>query len=471
MAEELEPGARFGGYEILGELGAGGMGRVFRARDVALDRVVAIKVLAPELSRDAAFVQRFQREARAVASLSHPNIVQIFAVGSVDGVHFLTMEYLDGQSLGRYLKSAHWPEAEAILIARQVCQALRVAHAAGIVHRDVKPDNLILTRRGEVKLVDLGIAKRVDDDQSMTQSGSAVGTPHYIAPEQVQSRRDVDGRADIYSLGATLYHLATGHTPFEGSSGAHVMSMHLFTPLPDPRAFEPGLSDGLCRVLRKMMAKDREERYPDAHALDLDLYQLQIGRSPQPAEPREAAIAATLLGGGGGTAIPATPLPFDPAVIGRVERSLAHTVGPMARVLVRQAARSTDSLEELCRQLGGHVEAGAARETFLTRCRACGDATPATGLSPTLRAATPATSLPAQGLPGGTAAAIPALGEAVLLQAESELSRRIGPLAQLLVRRAARAASSRADLVARLESNIADEEDRRTFRRALLGVD
>jgi hypothetical protein len=143
----------------------------------------------------------------------------------------------------------------------------------------------------------------------------------------------------------------------------------------------------------------------------------------------------------------------------------------MARVLVRQAARSTDSLEELCRQLGGHVEAGAAREAFLTRCRACGDATPATGLSPTLRAATPATALPAQGPPGETAAAIPALGEAVLLQAESELSRRIGPLAQLLVRRAARAASSRADLVARLESNIADEEDRRSFRRALLGVD
>ncbi|MBZ0090269.1 MAG: serine/threonine protein kinase, partial [Thermoanaerobaculia bacterium] len=215
---EFTPGTRFGGYEILGELGAGGMGRVLRARDLALDRVVAIKVLASELSRDTAFVQRFQREARAVASLSHPNIVQIFAVGNLDGVHYLAMEYLDGQSLGRYLKNGHWPEADAILIARQVCQALQVAHAAGIVHRDVKPDNLILTRRGEVKVVDLGIAKRVDEDQSMTQSGSAVGTPHYISPEQVQGRRDIDGRADIYSLGATLYHLATGHTPYTGSS-------------------------------------------------------------------------------------------------------------------------------------------------------------------------------------------------------------------------------------------------------------
>lgn len=470
MTTDFAPGSRFGGYEILGELGAGGMGRVLRARDLALDRVVAIKVLASELARDAAFVQRFQREARAVASLSHPNIVQIFAVGNLDGVHFLAMEYLDGQSLARYLKTAHWPEADAILIARQVCQALQVAHAAGIVHRDIKPDNLILTRRGEVKVVDLGIAKRVDDDQSMTQSGSAVGTPHYISPEQVQGRRDIDGRADIYSLGATLYHLATGHTPYTGSSGAHVMSMHLFTPLPDPRSFEPKLSEGLCRVLRKMMAKDREERYADVHAVDVDLYRLQSGGTPEPAEPRAAGIEPTLLEGAAAlTAAPATPLPFEAEVLARIERSLTQVVGPMARVLVRQAARSSGSLEALCSELADHVEAGAAREAFLGRCRACADATPLTGLAPAPR--TPATGLPAQRSGAATATAPPALGEALLVHTESELSRRIGPLARILVRQAARGATSPADLVARLEDNIPDEAGRRAFRRALLGVD
>ena len=471
MTEPTAPGGRFGGFEILEPLGAGGMGRVFRARDLALDRVVALKVLAPELSHDEAFVQRFQREARAVARLNHPNIVQIYGVGSVDGVHYLSMEYLDGLSLGHYLKSGHWPESEAILIARQVCQALRVAHAAGLVHRDIKPDNLILTRQGEIKVVDLGIAKRVDDDQSMTQSGSAVGTPHYIAPEQVQGRRDVDGRADIYSLGATLYHLVTGHTPFSGTSGAHVMSMHLFAPLPDPRSFEPALSEGICQVLRMMMAKQREERYADVHALDLDLYRLQTGLAPQPVEPSATAIGGSFMAGAQGGGAAPTPTGFAAATLSAVEKNLAQEIGPLARVLVRQAARSAASLEALYGTLAEQVAPGPAREAFLSRCRAQGD--PARPAAPT--PARPGATAAQPGDPGGAQAPTvmerPALGPAELMVVESELARRIGPLAQVLVRQAARGAASRADLVARLESHIADEAGRRAFRRAVLGID
>ena len=280
MADTIPPGSRFGDYEILEELGAGGMGKVYRARDLTLDRLVALKTLARQLSQDTDYVQRFLKEARAAARLNHPNIVQIYDFGCVDSIYYLAMEFVDGHSLGTYLKRGHFSEPESIQIIRHACRALSVAHADGIVHRDIKPDNLMLTSRGDVKLVDLGIAKRLDEDQSLTQTGQAIGTPHYISPEQIRGQRDIDSRADIYSLGATLYHLLTGHTPYPGSSGPIVMSMHLVEPLPDPRRYEVSLTDGVCRVVRKMMAKSRDERYPDVYALDLDLYRLQCGETP-----------------------------------------------------------------------------------------------------------------------------------------------------------------------------------------------
>ena len=292
MADTIPPGSRFGDYEILEELGAGGMGKVYRARDLTLDRLVALKTLARELSADTDYVQRFLKEARAAARLNHPNIVQIYDFGCVDSIYYLAMEFVDGHSLGTYLKRGHFSESESIQIIRHACRALSIAHADGIVHRDIKPDNLMLTSRGDVKLVDLGIAKRLDEDVSLTQTGQAIGTPHYISPEQIRGQRDIDARADIYSLGATLYHLLTGHTPYPGSSGPIVMSMHLVEPLPDPRRFEASLTDGVCRVVRKMMAKNRDERYPDVYALDLDLYRLQCGETPQADEQAAAAAGA-----------------------------------------------------------------------------------------------------------------------------------------------------------------------------------
>ena len=296
MADSIPPGTRFGDYEILEELGAGGMGKVYRARDLTLERLVALKTLAHQFSSDASFVQRFLKEARAAARLNHPNIVQIYDFGCVDSIYYLAMEFVDGHSLGTYLKRGHFSETESIQIIRHACRALSVAHADGIVHRDIKPDNMMLTSRGDVKLVDLGIAKRVDEDVSMTQTGQAIGTPHYISPEQVRGQKDVDGRADIYSLGATLYHLVTGHTPYSGASGPIVMSMHLVEPLPDPRKFEPGLSENICLVLRRMMAKDRNERYADVYALDLDLYRLQCGEDPDSDDTVGTAGGSTARG-------------------------------------------------------------------------------------------------------------------------------------------------------------------------------
>jgi serine/threonine-protein kinase len=512
--ELLAPGTRFGDYEILAELGAGGMGRVYRAKDLTLERTVALKMLAPQYSSDAGFVQRFLKEARAAARLNHPNIVQIYDFGQVGDAYYLAMEYVDGHSLGTYLKRGHFSERDAILVIRHACRALAVAHAEGLVHRDIKPDNLMLTSRGEVKLVDLGIAKRVDEDQSLTQTGQAVGTPHYISPEQIRGSRDVDARADVYSLGATLYHLVTGHTPFRGSSGALVMSMHLVQPLADPRTYVAALTEGLCLVIRKMMAKSRDERYPDVDTLDRDLYRLQTGEAPEGAEPGDTAVE-TIIRAGAPAAAPAvaprsgearastlppsrasgqtpahtapTHAAFDSGVLNRIEDLLAADVGPMARVLVRRAAKSAPTLEALCVDLAGQVNAGPARETFRSKCllaaRPAGPAptpAPPTAPPPTRGSAVPrATSPPPEARPspasyasapgaaaGGTGNT-PGVTEEDLHALEAELSRHVGPLARVLVKRAAKGAGSYAHLVAALEVEIPSEEARRAFRTAV----
>jgi serine/threonine-protein kinase len=403
-------GSKFGAYEILEELGSGGMGKVYRAKNVTLERIVALKVLAAQFSADPAFVQRFLKEARVAARLNHPNIVQIYEFGSVDGVHFIAMEYVDGQSLRKQLGLGRFTESDALRVARQAVRALAVAHAGGVVHRDIKPDNLMLTMNGELKLVDLGIAKRLDEDQNLTQTGQAVGTPHYISPEQIRGLKDIDARADIYSLGATLYHLVTGHAPYKGTSGALVMSMHLTHPLPDPRKYEPSLSEGICRVLRKMMAKERDERYPTAAALDQDLYRLQIGEMPAPEEPSISGIA-TMTGGG------ETPSFIPP---------LSGPGGPTP------------------------------------------PPTPPSGMASRPRAVTSNSGSPAA-TPAPTPAtmSLPVFREEDLHFVSAELAKHIGPLARVLVKKAAKSAANLVALGAAVEDNIPDEAQRRAFRAAI----
>lgn len=499
MAERLAPGSLFGGYEIVGEIGAGGMGVVYRARDPTLERDVAVKTLSAEFAKDPEFVQRFLREARSVARLSHPNIVQIYNFGCVEGTYYLAMEYLDGRSLAVYLKNGPWPEREALGLARQACRALAVAHAEGIVHRDIKPDNLILTKRGVLKLVDLGIAKRVTEDQGITQTGHAVGTPNYISPEQIRGQKDIDARADIYSLGATLYHLVTGRAPFAGSSGAHVMSMHLFQPLPDPRAYVRSLSEGLCQVLTKAMAKERDERYADIAGFDAELERLERGESPQEANEGDPMGGSTILLQAPGTTallggvVASEPAGFDPALLAKIEENLTTSIGPMARVVVRQTARRAPDLESLCSELARQLDPGADRDAFCKKCLACGEGQPRTSGS---RAAvsTPgrsrALSQPASparsGARSATAGAPPPppppavtgagatgrpLGwtDADLALLEAELARQIGPLAKVLVRKAAKRAAHRDDLVAALLESIPEEPSRRAFLAALRG--
>lgn len=474
-------GSRFGDYQILEELGAGGMGKVYRARDLTLERVVALKTLPEAHLKDPVFVQRFLKEARAAARLNHPNIVQIYNFGSVDGTFYLAMEFVDGHSLGHHLRERRFSENEALDLMRQVCRALAVAHAEGLVHRDIKPDNLMLTERGEVKLVDLGIAKRIDEDQAITQTGYSVGTPHYISPEQIRGQKDIDARADIYSLGATLYHLVTGHRPFEGSSGAHVMSMHLVDPLPDPRRYVPELSEGICRVLRKMMAKNREERYPDIAILEVDLHRIRAGQTPRPAEPSVSAVETSILASQGVRS--AQHAPFDAATLAKIEENLAASIGPMARVIVRKTARTAVSLDALCEELARQLAPGSDREAFCAKCLACDkpamssgavagrEKTPPSGgrmpASLPVSAAPPGTGAPRVASDPGLSRAPAPWNDADLATVEAELAKQIGPLARVLLKKALKNATTLGDLVSSLEKNIPGEEGRRAFRAAV----
>ncbi|MDX2226683.1 MAG: protein kinase [Verrucomicrobiae bacterium] len=256
-------GQTLNGFEILGLLGRGGMGVVYRANQVSLDRIVALKILPAHLANDPDYLKRFNVEARAAAKLNHPNIIQIYDFGHADMIYYFAMEFVEGSSIAGLLHQyTSFPEMDAINIIRQSCSALAYAHQRGIIHRDIKPDNLMLTHAGEIKLGDLGLAKvNMGDEMSLTQTGAALGTPYYISPEQIRGEKKIDARSDIYSLGATFYHIVTGTVPFDGNTSAVVMSNHMNMPVEDPRNRNPNLSEHTARVILKMMAKEPSDRY------------------------------------------------------------------------------------------------------------------------------------------------------------------------------------------------------------------
>ena len=273
------------GYQLLGKIGQGGTGMIYRARQVSLDRVVAMKVILPQYARDAEYIERFRREALAAAALEHVNIVRIYDVGSVPGpegpLHFITMEYVEGTNLGDLL-AAQGPidEATAVTIARQVAHALDFAHQQGIVHRDLKPENLMIDRMGVVKLMDLGMARWVGPmEKRLTLTGYWIGTPWYMSPELIRDELDIDIRADLYSLGAVLYNLVVGLPPFDGPSAAVILSHHLTEEPPSPQLRNPNLSDEFSSVIRRLLAKDRAARHQTPQELIEDLMRIE-GRHP-----------------------------------------------------------------------------------------------------------------------------------------------------------------------------------------------
>lgn len=253
-----------GRYPIVRRLGRGGMGEVWLGHHPMLDLPVAIKTLPRHIEdEDANFAERLLREARTAARLNHAHLVRVLDAGIDGDRHFLVMEYVDGGSARDLLASCGGPlpESQAIEIVTRVAEGLAAASDLGVIHRDIKPDNILLTRDGSPKLADLGLAKQsVLGERSLTGTGISVGTPGYIAPEQARDPKTVDSRADIYSLGATLYHLCTGEPPFSGESPFEVMMKHVQEPLKDPRSLQPKISENTALLIQRMMAKDPRDR-------------------------------------------------------------------------------------------------------------------------------------------------------------------------------------------------------------------
>jgi len=268
---------QLGDFALQRELGQGGMGKVFLARQVSLDRLVAVKTLSRELSKKEGFIARFEREARSMAKIDHPNVLKIYAVDSAHGIHFAAIEYVDGQSLQKWLDQIDkLAVGDAVHLAIRCAEALRFAHAENMVHRDIKPDNILLTKKGVVKVADFGLAKAMDDDVSMTQSGTGLGTPLYMAPEQARNAKHVDSRSDIYALGVTLYHMLTGQLPYTGKTTLEVIMAKEKGRYASARSLRPEVSERLDMIVDKMMAKDPAQRYKSCDDVLKDLQALGI---------------------------------------------------------------------------------------------------------------------------------------------------------------------------------------------------
>src|SRR5580692_1766687 len=312
----LTSGTKLGPYEIQSALGAGGMGEVYRALDTRLDRTVAIKVLASHLASSPELKQRMDREGRAISSLNHPYICQLYDIGSQDGTDYLVMEFLEGETLAERLRKGAMPLAEVFKVGISVAEALAFAHRSGIVHRDLKPGNIMLTQGG-AKLMDFGLAKPLGVQTvasgtvpsftalptmsgpspmtPLTTAGSIVGTIQYMSPEQIEGK-EADARSDIFAFGAVLYEMAAGKRPFEGKSQISLASA-ILEKEPEPiSALKAQIPSGYERVVTTCLRKDPEERYQTAHDIKLELQWIATEKPPAPvAAPTATAPARSPL--------------------------------------------------------------------------------------------------------------------------------------------------------------------------------
>lgn len=280
--DEQKAGRQIPGYQIQSKLGAGAMATVYKAKQLSLDRIVAIKVLPQKHSKDPDFIQRFYDEGKAAAKLNHPNIVGAYDVGKAGDYHYFVMEFVDGRTVYDDISAkGAYGEEDALLIGTQVAKALSHAHEQGFIHRDVKPKNIMITADGTVKLADMGLARAVSDREAAeAEAGKAYGTPYYISPEQIRGEIEIDFRADIYALGATMYHMVTGKVPYEGPNPSAVMRKHLSEDLIPPDHVNTQLTSGISEIIEVCMAKSARKRYSTTDDLLEDLKAVSKGDAP-----------------------------------------------------------------------------------------------------------------------------------------------------------------------------------------------
>jgi serine/threonine protein kinase len=309
-------GTEIASYRILEKLGQGGMGVVYKAVDTGLDRMVAMKVLNPDLSKNPELVERFRAEARAQANLNHTNLATLYAFMVHEGTAIMVMEFVEGETFAQMIRRrGPIPEVEAIPLFRQALLGIGYAHRAGILHRDIKPSNLMLNKNGLVKVMDFGIAK-VMGARGMTRTGTQLGTLAYMSPEQIQNR-NVDIRSDVYELGITLYEMLTGHLPFESDSEFQIMQDHVYTPPPAPSKYYPYINKGIENVILKSIEKNPDGRFQTVEQFGAAL-EHPDSLAYTPSVPLADAPTASLGGGSSHphlsvTAVPPVKSPIDSA--------------------------------------------------------------------------------------------------------------------------------------------------------------
>ncbi len=457
--------ARLGKYDITGVLGEGAMGVVYKAFDPDIRRAVALKTIRKQLIDGSDFAAsiaaRFRNEAQAAGRLAHPGIVGVYEYGEAQDIAYIAMEFVEGQSIARYLASqVRFTDTDIPGLMSQLLDALEHAHSQGVWHRDIKPANVILSAGARLKVADFGIARI--DAGGLTQTQMMIGTPSYMAPEQFLGQ-PIDARVDIYGAGVLLYVLLTGQPPFAGAPEALMYKVVHEPPLPPSQvdgAQRPRLYDD---IVATALAKDPAQRYASARAFKQALvsavgqpiddtgWEKTIVRVPlrPSAAPLPPASATERVTGGSsqGTQLPQA---FDRGVLDQAQTLLANYVGPLATVLVRRAARECDTPAALYARLANQVTDPAARQAFLGRVSTLG----ATGAG-----AHPIGS--GSGSGSGRATQVSsrppvALSETLLARAQQLLARHVGPIAKIVVKNAAAQATDRAAFVARLADSVPD---------------
>jgi serine/threonine protein kinase len=275
--EELTTGSTFAErYQIIEELGRGGMGRVYKATDTKIKEKVALKLIKPEIASDKKTLERFGNELKIARKITHKNVGKMFDINDAEGTHFITMEYVSGQDLkGLIRQSGQLGIGTALSIAKQVCEGLAEAHKVGVIHRDLKPSNIMIDREGSVRIMDFGIARSLKE-KGITGAGVMIGTPEYMSPEQVEGK-EVDQRSDIYSLGVILYEMVTGRVPFEGDTALTIAVKHKTEEPKDPKELNSQLSEDLSKVILRCLEKDKDKRFQSAGEVRAELTNIEEG--------------------------------------------------------------------------------------------------------------------------------------------------------------------------------------------------